>query len=149
MTTQHPSEQEAAATLARGCTNTVEVIHWCADRVRSVDGSAAVQDAADHLHDLATRLVLDTASVQNRPAVIRWCAQEIHSMGGDADVERAADYLDDLATEALWVQHDEAVSVRQGERRRCGYTKRHPSHRFMRLEVLFQCPGQHETEGER
>lgn len=99
MTTQ-PSEQEAAATLARECTNTVDVVRWCADRVRSVDGSPSVQDAADHLNDLSTRLVLDTTSVQNRPAVIRWCAQEIHSMGGDADVERAAEYLDDLATEA-------------------------------------------------
>lgn len=32
--------------------------------------------------------------------------------------------------------------------RLCGYTKRHPSHTFMRLEVLFQCPGEHGTEGE-
>ena len=70
-------------------------------------------------------------------------------MGGGCAVERAAEYLDDLATEALWVQHDEAASVRQeGEQRRCGYTKRHPSHTFMRLEVLFQCPGEHGTEGE-
>ena len=28
-----------------------------------------------------------------------------------------------------------------GKQRRCGYTQRHPSHTFMRLEVLFQCPG--------
>lgn len=100
MRTQRPSEQEDAATLARECANTVDVIRWCADRVRAVDGGDAVRDAADHLHDLPTRLVLDATSVQNRPAVIRWCAQEIHSMGGDADVERAAEYLGDLATEA-------------------------------------------------
>lgn len=100
MTTQHPSEQEAAATLARECTNAVDVIRWCADRVRAVDGGEAVRDVADHLHDLPTHLVLDATFIQNRPAVIRWCAQEIHSMGGDADVERAAEYLDDLATEA-------------------------------------------------
>jgi hypothetical protein len=148
--TNQSSEQKAAETLARECTNTGGVIRWCADRVRSVDGSPSVQGAADHLYDLSTRLMLDTATVQNRPAVIRWCAQEIHSMGGDYDVERAAEYLDDLATEALWVQHDEAVSVRQeGEQRHCGYTKPHPSHTFMRLEVLFQCPGEHGTEGER
>jgi hypothetical protein len=36
----------------------------------------------------------------------------------------------------------------EGERH-CGYAKRHPSHTFMRLEVLFQCPGEHGTEGER
>jgi hypothetical protein len=53
-------------------------------------------------------------------------------------------------TKALWGQHYETVSARQeGERRSCGYTKRHPSHTFMRLEVLFQCPGEHGTEGER
>lgn len=53
-------------------------------------------------------------------------------------------------TKALWVQHYEAVSVRQeGEQQRCGYTKQHPSHTFMRLTVLFQCPGEHGTEGER
>ena len=28
-----------------------------------------------------------------------------------------------------------------GEQQHCGYAKRHPSHTFMRLEVLFQCPG--------
>ncbi|WP_069740713.1 MULTISPECIES: hypothetical protein [unclassified Streptomyces] len=146
----HPSEQEAAATLARECTDHAAVILWCADRVRSVDDSETAQDAADHLHGLSTRAQVDSSPVTDRAAIIRWCAQQIHSMGGDADVERAAEYLDDLATEALWVQHDEAVSVRQeGEQRSCGYTKRHPSHTFMRLEVLFQCPGQHETEDER
>lgn len=51
---------------------------------------------------------------------------------------------------ALWVQHYEAASARKkGEQRPCGYTKRHPSHTFVRLEVLFQCPGEHGTEGER
>ncbi|TVL89720.1 hypothetical protein CD790_25295 [Streptomyces sp. SAJ15] len=60
------------------------------------------------------------------------------------------EYLEGLATEALWVQPDEAVSARQeGEQRHCDYTKRHPSHTFMRLEVLFQCPGEHGTECER
>lgn len=50
-------------------------------------------------------------------------------------------------TKALWVQHYEAVSVQQeGEQPRCGYTKQHPSHTFMRLEVLFQCPGVEGTE---
>jgi hypothetical protein len=48
---------------------------------------------------------------------------------------------------ALWVQHYESVSVRQeGEPTPCGDTKRHPAHTFMRLEVLFQCPGQRRTE---
>lgn len=35
------------------------------------------------------------------------------------------------------------------EQRRCGDAKRHPSHTFMRLEVLFQCPGEHGTEAQR
>lgn len=44
---------------------------------------------------------------------------------------------------------DEKPLVQQeGEQWRCGYTKRHPSHTFMRLEVLFQCPGEYGTEGE-
>ena len=97
---QIPSEQEAAATLARECTDHAAVILWCADRVRSVDDSAAVQDAADYLHDLSTRAQVDPTSTPNRAAIIRECAQEIHSMGGDYDVERAAEYLNDLATEA-------------------------------------------------
>lgn len=144
MTTHpQPSEQEAAATFARECTDHAAIILWCADRVRWVDESEAVQDAADYLHDLSTRAQVDTDPVTDRPAVIRWCAEQIHSMGGDSDVERAAEYLDDLATEALWVQHDDAVSVQQERaQRRCGYTKRHPSHTFMRLEVLFQCLGE-------
>lgn len=99
MTTQ-PSEQEAAATLARECVDHASVILWCADRVRSVDDDPAVQDAADYLHGLSTRVQADATPVTDRAAVIRWCAQQIHSMGGNADVERAADYLDDLATEA-------------------------------------------------
>lgn len=55
--------------------------------------------------------------------------------------------------------HQEAMSAtrrigeleaeRQGEQRRCGYAQRHPSHTFMRLEVLFQCPGEHGTESKR
>lgn len=143
-----PSEQEAAATLARECTDHAAVILWCADRVRSVDDSESVQDAADYLHNLSTRAQVDTDPVTDRPATIRWCGQQIHSMGGNTDVERAAEYLDDLATEALWVQHDEAVSVRQVEQRRCGYMKRHPSHTFMRLEVLFGCPGEPGAECE-
>jgi hypothetical protein len=53
-------------------------------------------------------------------------------------------------TKALWVQHYEAASVRrEGEQRGCDYTKPHPAHTFMRLEVLFQCPGEHGTESER
>lgn len=101
MTTQwHPPEQEAAATFARECTDRAAVIRWCADRVRWVDGSEAVQDAADYLHDLSTPAQADATPVTDRPAVIRWCAQQIHSMGGNADVERAAEYLDDLAVEA-------------------------------------------------
>lgn len=98
--TVQPSEQEVAATLARGCVDHASVILWCADRVRSVDDDPAVQDAADYLHDLSTRAQVDTASVPNRPAIIRECAQQIHSMGGGYNVERAAEYLDDLATEA-------------------------------------------------
>ena len=94
------SEAKAAATFARECTDHAAVIRWCADRVRSVDGGLAVQDAADYLHDLSTRAQVDTTSVPNRPAIIRECAQEIQSMGGDGDVERAAEYLDDLAVEA-------------------------------------------------
>jgi hypothetical protein len=93
-------ETEAAATLARECTDHAAVILWCADRVRAVDGGEAVRDAADYLHDLSTRAQVDTTSAPNRPAIIRECAQAIHSMGGDGDVERAAEYLDDLATEA-------------------------------------------------
>jgi hypothetical protein len=101
VTTQpHPSEQEAAATFARECTDRAAVIRWCADRVRWVDSSEAVQDAADYLHDLSTPAQTDATPVTDRPAVIRWCAQKIHSMGGDSDVERAAEYLDDLAVEA-------------------------------------------------
>ena len=96
----NPSEQEAAATLARECTDHAAVILWCADRVRSVDDSEPVQDAADYLHDLSTRAQVDTDPVTDRAAVIRWCAQQIHSMGGDYDVQRSAEYLDDLATEA-------------------------------------------------
>lgn len=98
--TIQPSEQEAAATLARGCVDHASVILWCADRVRSVDDGPAVQDAADYLHDLSTRAQIDTDSTPNRAAIIRECAQEIHSMGGDHNVEKAAEYLDDLATEA-------------------------------------------------
>lgn len=178
-----PSEQEAAATLARECTDHAAVILWCADRVRSVDDDPAVQDAADYLHSLSTRAQVDATPVTDRPSIIRWCAQQIHSMGGGADVERAAEYLDDLAVEAQEARDeeqaqanldalvplvdslaaeaqqihsmdgdyatDEAVSVRQeGEQRRCGYAKQHPSHTFMRLEVLFRCPGEHGTEGE-
>lgn len=94
------SEAEAAATFARECTDHAALILWCADRVRSVDDSEAVQDAADYLHALSTRAQVDTTPITDRPAVIRWCAQQIHSMGGNADVERAAEYLDDLATEA-------------------------------------------------
>jgi hypothetical protein len=143
------SEQEAAATFARECTDHAAVILWCADRVRSVDDDPAVQDAADYLHSLSTRAQVDTGPVTDRPAVIRWCAREVHSMGGSYAVERAAEYLDGLATEALWAQHDETISARhQGEQRNCGYTKRHPSHTFLRLEVLFQCPGEHGTEAE-
>lgn len=145
-----PSEQEAAATFARECTDHAAVILWCADRVRSVDDDPAVQDAADYLHGLSTRAQVDTDSPLNQPAIIRECAQEIHSMGGSYSVVRAAEYLDGLATEALWAQHDEAVSARhEGERQHCGYTKRHPSHTFLRLEVLFQCPGEHGPEVER
>lgn len=131
--TPQSSEQEAAATLARECTDHATVILWCADRVRSVGDGPAVRDASDYLHDLSTRAQVDTTSAPNRAAIIRECAQQIHSLGGDADVERAAEYLDDLAAEA---EED------KGEQRRCGYTKRHPSHTFMRLEVLFQCPGE-------
>lgn len=94
------SEERAAATLAQEFTDHAAVILWCADRVRSVDDSLAVRDAADYLHDLSTRAQVDTTPVTDRPGIIRWCAQQIHSMGGDADVERAAEYLDDLATEA-------------------------------------------------
>lgn len=94
------SEAEAAATFARECTDHAAVILWCADRVRSVDDSEAVQDAADYLHDLSTRAQVDTNSLPNRPAIIRECAQALHSMGGDYVVVRAAEYLDDLATEA-------------------------------------------------
>lgn len=144
-----PSEQESAATFARECTDHAAVILWCADRVRSVDDDPAVQDAADYLHGLSTRAQVDTDSPLNQPAIIRECAQEIHSMGGSYAVERAAEYLDGLATEALWAQHDEAVSARhEGEWRHCGYMKRHPSHTFLRLEVLFQCPGEHGAEAE-
>jgi hypothetical protein len=101
MTTKpYPSEQEAAATFARECTDRPAVIRWCADRVRWVDNSPAVQDAADYLHDLSTTTQANATTLTDRPAVIRWCAQQVHSMGGDADVERAAEYLDDLATEA-------------------------------------------------
>lgn len=99
-----PSEQEAAATLARECTDHAAVILWCADRVRSVDDGPAVQDAADYLHSLSTRAQVDTTPVTDQAAIIRECAQEIHSMGGDYAVERAAEYLDDLATEAA--DHD-------------------------------------------
>jgi hypothetical protein len=147
--TNQPSEQEAAATLARECADHAAVILWCVDRVRSVDDDPAVQDAADYLHSLSTRAQVDTTPVTDRPAIIRWCAQEIHSMGGGCAVERAAEYLNDLATEALCVQHDDAASARQeGEQRHCGYTKWHPSHTFLRLEVLFQCPGEHRAEAE-
>lgn len=104
---QGPPEQEAAATFARECTDQAGVILWCADRVRWVDSSEAVQDAADYLHDLSTRAQVDPAPVTDRAAVIRWCAQQIHSMGGDADVERAAEYLDDLAVEAQEAADDE------------------------------------------
>ncbi|WP_265560967.1 hypothetical protein [Streptomyces hygroscopicus] len=101
MTTHtHPSEQEAAATLARECTDHAAVILWCADRVRSVDDDPVVQDAADYLHALSTRAQVDSTPVTDRAVVIRWCAQQIHSMGGNHDMERAAEYLDDLATEA-------------------------------------------------
>ncbi|GAX57351.1 hypothetical protein [Streptomyces olivochromogenes] len=108
-----PPEQKAAATLARECTDLAAVVLWCADRVRSVDDSPAVQDAADHLHDLSVRAradmtpITDYWSNPDRASIIRWCAQDIHSMGGDADVERAAEYLDDLALEAQEA-HDEA-----------------------------------------
>lgn len=94
------TEQDAAASLARECTDYAAVILWCADRVRSVDASETVQDAADYLHSLSTRAQVDADPDTDRAAVIRWCAQQIHSMGGDAEVERAAEYLDDLATEA-------------------------------------------------
>jgi hypothetical protein len=100
----HRSEERAAATLARECTDHAAVILWCADRVRSVDDSPAVGDAADYLHDLSTRAQVDTTPVTDRPDIIRWCAEQIHSMGGDADVERAAEYLDDLAVEAQEAQ---------------------------------------------
>ncbi|MDX2757934.1 hypothetical protein [Streptomyces europaeiscabiei] len=103
-----PSEQEAAATLARECADHASVILWCADRVRAVDDDPAVQDAADYLNSLSIRAQVDTASTPNRPAIIRECAQSIHSMGSSYAVEKAAEYLDDLATEALWAQHDEA-----------------------------------------
>lgn len=99
------SEAEAAATLARECTDYAAVVLWCADRVRSVDDDPAVQDAADHLHDLSVRARADMTPIMHwdgpdRPNIIRWCAQDIHSMGGNHNVERAAEYLDDLATEA-------------------------------------------------
>ncbi|MFD9443450.1 DUF6221 family protein [Streptomyces sp. NPDC060001] len=35
------------------------------------------------------------------------------------------------------------------EQPRCGDTKPHPPHTFMRMEVLFQCPGEHGAEDER
>ncbi|MEU1044016.1 hypothetical protein ABZ400_02515 [Streptomyces sp. NPDC005897] len=141
------SEERAAATLAEECTDHAAVILWCADRVRSVDDTPAVRDAADYLHDLSTRAQVDTTPGTDRPGIIRWCAQQIHSMGGDYDVERAAEYLDDLAVKS---EESEDVSVRQeGEQRKCSDGKRHPSHTFMRLEVLFQCPGEHGTEGKR
>jgi hypothetical protein len=46
-------------------------------------------------------------------------------------------------------QTQEQVPPTEGDQRPCGYTKRHPSHTFMRLEVPFQCPGEHEAGGER
>jgi hypothetical protein len=110
-TPPRPSEQEAAATFARECTDRAGVIRWCADRVRWVDGSEAVQDAADYLHDLSATVQADTTPVTDRPAVIRWCAQQIHSMGGDGDVERAAEYLDDLAVEAQEARDEEQAQA--------------------------------------
>ena len=39
-----------------------------------------------------------------------------------------------------WLDH--AIAARErSEQRPCGYAKRHPSHTFMRMEVLFLCPG--------
>jgi hypothetical protein len=107
----YPSEQEAAATFARECTDRAAVIRWCADRVRWVDESEAVQDAADHLHDLSTTTQAHTTALTDRPAVIRWCAQQIHSLGGDGDVERAAEYLDDLAVEAQEARDEEQAQA--------------------------------------
>jgi hypothetical protein len=53
-------------------------------------------------------------------------------------------------TKALWVQHYESVSSQQeGESPPCGYAKRHSAHTFMRLEVLFPCPGVDEAKSER
>lgn len=107
----YPSEQEAAATFARECTDRPAVIRWCADRVRWVDESEAVQDAADYLHDLAATAQPDATPVTDLPAVIRWCAEQIHSMGGNADVERAAEYLDDLAVEAQEARDEEQAQA--------------------------------------
>ena len=103
----YPSEQEAAATFARECTDRPAVIRWCADRVRWVNNSPAVQDAADYLHDMSATTHAHTTGFTDRSAVIRWRAQQIHSMGGNDDVERAAEYLDDLAVEAQ-EERDEA-----------------------------------------
>ncbi|MFE2046694.1 hypothetical protein ACFXAZ_38445 [Streptomyces sp. NPDC059477] len=94
------TEAEAAATLARNCPDNAAVIRWCADRTRATDDDPDVQDAADHLHDLAATAETDTTPVQNRAALIRWCAMTLHSMGGPYPVVRAAEYLEDLATEA-------------------------------------------------
>ena len=55
---------------------------------------------------------------------------------------------------SLWADQDGGEDVpaqldKAGEQRHCGYMKRHPAHTFMRLEVLFQCPGEHGAEGNR
>ncbi|MFJ2110568.1 hypothetical protein ACIOEX_01345 [Streptomyces sp. NPDC087850] len=42
----------------------------------------------------------------------------------------------------------EATTVIGAEKRTCGATTPHPSHRFMRMEVVFQCPGVPETEAD-
>jgi hypothetical protein len=134
-----PSEKTAAGTLARECGNFSEVVLWCANRVRSVDDDPAVQDAADHLHDLAVRARADTPVTDShepdRPSIIRWCAQDIHSMGGNYAVERAAQYLDDLATEA-----------KDADQAECGWN---PIDMTPNCDFDSECPTHGRTEGER
>lgn len=56
------------------------------------------------------------------------------------DQEPAYQALIARAAEAALALAD-AGSASGGEQRSCGDAKRHPAHTFMRMDVLFQCPG--------
>ncbi|MGV2914770.1 DUF6221 family protein [Streptomyces alfalfae] len=115
---------------------------WDADMVHlsQTDPHMAYQCLTDEI--AALTVMHDPASVLRRCAADRKLVESLKAV-----IE--GDYIDDgepvLAEHVLEILAEgygwPADEREQRKQRRCGYAGRHSSHSFMRLEVLFQCPG--------